>query len=143
MLKLNSSVPLTILCSLFIFVGGCSSNSIQTQIVNVPNEKWRITSVVVSKSGDAWRVSGRLNAPNIFGLPDGHIVVSVLSDNEIRLNQKRVEYRRMVGGVRHRRHQFGVALFAVDFESIPESANVVAEFHINKSDASAVVLSNN
>jgi hypothetical protein len=89
----------------------------------------------VSKSGDAWRVSGRLNAPNIFGLPDGHVVVSFLSVNEILLDQKCVEYRKIVGGGRHSRHQFSSALFAVDFESIPGSANVVVEFYINKSDA--------
>ena len=125
------------------FLRGCSSNSIKTRIVNVPNEKWRITSVVVSKSGDAWRVSGRLNAPNIFGLPDGHIVVSVLSDNEILLDQKRVGYWKIVGSGRPSRHQFSVVLFAVDFGSISRCANVVVEFYINKSDASAVVLSNN
>ena len=51
------------------------------------------------------------------------------------LDQKKADYRKIPSGAgRHRRHQFGVGLFAVDFKSIPENANVVAEFHINKPD---------
>ena len=133
MVKLNSSVMLVLMCSLIIFLGGCSSTSVQTDIINVPDQKWRITSVLVSENKDGWRVAGRLNSPNIFGLPDGHILVSILSEDGVILDQKKTDYRRIPGGAgRHRRHQFGVALFAIDFKSIPENANVLAEFHINK-----------
>jgi hypothetical protein len=100
--------------------------------VNVPNEKWRITSVVLSKGNNVWRVSGRLNSPNIFGLPGGHIIVSIISEDETLLVQKTAEYRRIIGNAgRHRRHQFGVALFSVDFESIPENAKVHAEHYVD------------
>lgn len=100
-------------------------------MVNVPNEKWRITSVVTPKEDNGWRVSGRLNSPNIFGLPDGHILVSILSRNGTILDQKIASYRRVIGNAgRHRRRQFGVALFYVNFKSIPENAEVVAELSI-------------
>lgn len=118
-----------------IFLGGCSSTSVQTDIINVPDQKWRITSVSVSENKDSWRITGRLNSPNIFGLPDGHILVSILSEDGVILDQKKADYRKILGGAgRHRRHQFGVALFAIDFKSIPEHANVVAEFQITKSN---------
>ena len=118
-----------------IFLGGCSSTSVQTDIINVPDQKWRITSVSVSENKDSWRITGRLNSPNILGLPDGHILVSILSEDGVILDQKKADYRKILGGAgRHRRHQFGVALFAIDFKSIPEHANVVAEFQITKSN---------
>ncbi|WP_342805854.1 hypothetical protein [Alteromonas sp. M12] len=118
-----------------IILGGCSSTSVQTEIINVPDQKWRITSVSVSENKDNWRVTGRLNSPNIFGLPDGHILVSILLEDGVILDQKKADYRKILGGAgRHRRHQFGVALFAIDFKSIPEHANVVAEFQITKSN---------
>ena len=135
MIKLNSTVILVLMCSLMIFLGGCSSTSVQTDIINVPDQKWRITSVSVSENKDSWRITGRLNSPNIFGLPDGHILVSILSEDGVILDQKKADYRKILGGAgRHRRHQFGVALFAIDFKSIPEHANVVAEFQITKSN---------
>ena len=109
--------------------------SVQTEIINVHDQKWRITSVSVSENKDNWRVTGRLNSPNIFGLPDGHILVSILLEDGVILDQKKADYRKILGGAgRHRRHQFGVALFAIDFKSIPEHANVVAEFQITKSN---------
>ena len=118
-----------------IFLGGCSSTSVQTDIISVLDQKWRITSVSVSENKDSWRITGRLNSPNIFGLPDGHILVSILSEDGVILDQKKADYRKILGGAgRHRRHQFGVALFAIDFKSIPEHANVVAEFQITKSN---------
>ena len=118
-----------------IILGGCSSTSVQTEIINVHDQKWRITSVSVSENKDNWRVTGRLNSPNIFGLPDGHILVSILLEDGVILDQKKADYRKILGGAgRHRRHQFGVALFAIDFKSIPEHANVVAEFQITKSN---------
>ena len=135
MIKLNSTVILVLMCSLMIFLGGCSSTSVQTDIINVLDQKWRITSVSVSENKDSWRITGRLNSPNIFGLPDGHILVSILSEDGVILDQKKADYRKILGGAgRHRRHQFGVALFAIDFKSIPEHANVVAEFQITKSN---------
>ncbi len=135
MIKLNSTVILVLMCSLMIFLGGCSSTSVQTDIINVPDQKWRITSVSVSENKDSWRITGRLNSPNILGLPDGHILVSILSEDGVILDQKKADYRKILGGAgRHRRHQFGVALFAIDFKSIPEHANVVAEFQITKSN---------
>ena len=127
MVKLNSTVKLVLMCSLMILLGGCSSTTAQTDIINVPDQKWRITSVSVVKNKDSWRVTGRLNSPNIFGLPDGHILVSILSENGMILDQKKATYRRVIGSGRHRRHQFGVALFSVDFESIAEGEKVVAE----------------
>jgi hypothetical protein len=100
--------------------------------VNVPNEKWRITTLVVSKKDNGWRVSGKLNSPNIFGLPEGHIVVSIMSENETLLEQKIAEYSRIIGNAGSpRRHQFGVALFSVDFESIPKHAKVVAVHYVD------------
>jgi len=126
---------LATLALLTLFITGCASSVRLIEVKNVPNEKWQITSVWVSETENVWRVSGRLNAPNIFGLPDGHIIVSILSEDGVILDQKKAYYRKTPSGAgRHRRHQFGVALFAVDFKSIPENANVVAEFHINKPD---------
>ena len=126
---------LAILALLTLFITGCASPARLIEVKNVPNEKWRITSVWVAETETGWRVSGRLNAPNIFGLPDGHILVSILTEDGRIIDQKRTDYRKIPSGAgRHRRHQFGVALFAVDFKSIPENANVVAEFHINKPD---------
>jgi hypothetical protein len=126
---------LATLALLTLFITGCASPARLIEVKNVPNEKWRITSVWVSETENGWRVSGRLNAPNIFGLPDGHILVSILTEDGVILDQKKADYRKIPSGAgRHRRHQFGVALFAVDFKSIPENANVVAEFHINKPD---------
>lgn len=126
---------LTTLALLTLFITGCASPARLIEVKNVPNEKWRITSVWVSETKNVWRVSGRLNAPNIFGLPNGHILVSILSEDGVILKQKKADYRKTPSGAgRQRRHQFGVALFAVDFKSIPENANVVAEFHINKPD---------
>ena len=81
MVKLNSTVILVLICSLMIFLGGCNSTSVQTDIINVSKQKWRITSVSVSENKDSWRITGRLNSPNIFGLPDGHILVSILSED--------------------------------------------------------------
>ena len=116
------------MCSLMIFLGGCSSTSVQTDIINVPDQKWRITSVSVSENKDSWRVTGRLNSPNIFGLPDGHILVSILSEDGVILDQKTADYRKVPSGAgRHRRHQFGVALFAIDFESIPKDTEIVIQ----------------
>jgi hypothetical protein len=70
MVNFNNTVTLAILCSLFILLGGCSSTSVQTDIINVANKKWRITGVWVSENKDGWRVAVRLNALNRFGLPD-------------------------------------------------------------------------
>ena len=60
----------------------------QTKIINVPNEKWRITGVWVSETENGWRVAGRLNSHNIFGLPEGHVIVSIVSDDGMILDQK-------------------------------------------------------
>ena len=125
---------LTTLALLTFLITGCASPARLIEVKNVPNEKWRITSVWVSATENGWRVSGRLNAPNIFGLPDGHILVSILTEDGVILVQKKADYRKTPSAGRHRRHQFGVALFAVDFESIPKHANVVAEFQINNPD---------
>ena len=128
MVKLNSTVILFLMCSLMIFLGGCSSTSVQTDIISVLDQKWRITSVSVSENKDSWRVTGRLNSPNIFGLPDGHILVSILSEDGTILDQKKTDYRKVPSGAeRHRRHQFGVALFAVDYESIPKDTEIVIQ----------------
>tara|TARA_R110002060_G_C2117485_1_gene98503 strand:+ start:642 stop:944 length:303 start_codon:yes stop_codon:yes gene_type:complete len=96
-------------------------------VKNVPNEKWRITSVWVAETENGWRVSGRLNAPNIFGLPDGHILVSILTEDGVILDQKKADYRKTPSAGRHRRHQFGVSLFSVNFESVSKGANVSVE----------------
>jgi hypothetical protein len=135
MIKLNSTLKLVLLCSLLIFLGGCSSTSVQTKIINVPNEKWRITGISVSENKEGWRVAGRLNSHNIFGLPDVHILVSILSEDGPIFGQKKASYRRIRGNAgRYRNHLFGKALFSVDFESIPENAEVVTE-KINEKNA--------
>ena len=136
MFKLNYSYTTIVLCFLFAFLSGCSSSARLTEIVNAPNDKWRITSVVVSKVEDSWRVFGRLNAPNIFGLAEGYILVSIMSENGTLLEQKKTQYRRIKGNVhRHSRHQFGVALFSVNFKSIPEKVKVIAEQFITTTDS--------
>lgn len=122
---------LAILALLTLFITGCASPARLIEVKNVPNEKWRITSVWVSETENGWRVSGRLNAPNIFGLPDGHILVSILTEDGAIIDQKIANYRRVIGNAgRPRRHQFGVALFFVGFESIPEDAEVGVEYII-------------
>tara|TARA_R110001606_G_scaffold373738_1_gene531219 strand:- start:2377 stop:2805 length:429 start_codon:yes stop_codon:yes gene_type:complete len=127
----HTALRIIALSMLSFYMLGCSSSARLTQTVNVPNEKWRITSVVAFKKGDDWLVSGRLNSPNIFGLPDGHILVSIRSKDGTLLDQKIANYRRIMGNAgRHRRHQFGVALFSVNFNSIPENSEVVAELYI-------------
>lgn len=119
---------LAILALLTLFITGCASPARLIEVKNVPNEKWRITNVWVAETENGWRVSGRLNAPNIFGLPDGHILVSILSEDGVILDQKKADYRKILGGAgRHRRHQFGVSLFSVNFESVSKGANVSVE----------------
>jgi hypothetical protein len=113
-----------------IFLGGCSSTSVQTDIINVSKQKWRVTSISVSENKDSWRITGRLNSPNIFGLPDGHILVSILSEDGVILDQKTANYRRILGNAgRHGKHQFGVAMFAVDFELLPKDTEIVTQLH--------------
>jgi hypothetical protein len=119
---------LAILALLTLFITGCASPARLIEVKNVPNEKWRITSVWVSETENGWRVSGRLNAPNIFGLPDGHILVSILTEDGTILNQKIANYSRARGNTgRLRRHQYGVSLFSVNFESVTKGANVSVE----------------
>jgi len=118
---------LATLALLTLFITGCASPARLIEVKNVPNEKWRITSVWVSETENGWRVSGRLNAPNIFGLPDGHILVSILSEDGVILDQKKADYRKTPSAGRHRRHQFGVSLFSVNFESVSKGANVSVE----------------
>jgi len=118
---------LGILALLSIFITGCASPARLIEVKNVPNGKWRITSVWVSETENGWRVSGRLNAPNIFGLPDGHILVSILTEDGVILDQKKADYRKTPSAGRHRRHQFGVSLFSVNFESVSKGANVSVE----------------
>jgi len=111
-----------------IFLGGCSSTSVQTDIINVPDQKWRITSVSVSETNNGWRVSGRLNSPNIFDLPDGHVTVSIVSEDGLILDQKIANYKRILGNAgRYRKHQFGVAIFSADFELIPKDTKIVIQ----------------
>jgi hypothetical protein len=110
------------------FIVGCASSTTLTEVISVPNEKWRITSVSVTETTNGLRVSGRLNSPNIFVLPDGYILVSTRSEDGAILAQKKASYRRITGNAwRHRRHQYGVAFFSVYFESISEVAKVVTE----------------
>lgn len=118
---------LATLALLTLFITGCASPARLIEVKNVPNEKWRITSVWVSETENGWRVSGRLNAPNIFGLPDGHILVSILTEDGVILDQKKADYRKTPSAGRHRRHQFGVSLFSVNFESVSKGANVSVE----------------
>ena len=118
---------LATLALLTLFITGCASPARLIEVENLPNEKWRITSVWVSETENGWRVSGRLNAPNIFGLPDGHILVSILSEDGVILDQKKADYRKTPSAGRHRRHQFGVSLFSVNFESVSKGANVSVE----------------
>ncbi len=59
LLLMTKLIRAVTLFSILIVLSGCSSNPIKTEIVNIPNEKWRISSVVVSKHEDAWQVSGR------------------------------------------------------------------------------------
>ncbi|GAC19487.1 hypothetical protein GARC_2521 [Paraglaciecola arctica BSs20135] len=69
-----------------------------------------------------------MNSPNIFGLPDGHVVVSIVSENGTLLEEKTANYRKITGNAgRHRKHQFGVALFSVYFDYVPEGSKVVAK----------------
>jgi hypothetical protein len=127
----HNIVTLLIFGLVISFMVGCASSSTLTEVINVPSEKWRITSVLVTETTNGWRVSGRLNSPNIFGLPDGYILVSIISEDGAALDQKKANYRRILGNVwRHRRHQYGVALFSVDVESIPKGSKVVAEHRI-------------
>ena len=136
MFKSNNSYTAIFLCVLFVFLSGCSSSARLTELVNLPNEKWRISSLVVSKDDKTWSVSGRLNSQNIFDLPDGYILVSIQSENGILIEQQKTQYRRVKGIVhRHSRHQFGVALFSVNFKSIPEKAKVIAEHFITTTDS--------
>jgi hypothetical protein len=129
----HNMLRLIVFALLSLSLLGCASSARLIEVNNVPNQKWRITSVLVSETKNGWRVSGRLNAPNIFGLPDGHILVSILSEDGTILGQKTANYRRVIGYTgRHRRHQFGVALFSVDFESIVQGAKVVTEHRIQK-----------
>ncbi len=118
---------LATLALLTLFITGCASPARLIEVKNVPNEKWRITSVWVAETENGWRVSGRLNAPNIFGLPDGHILVSILTEDGVILDQKKADYRKTPSAGRHRRHQFGVSLFSVNFESVSKGANVSVE----------------
>lgn len=132
MFKIYGLVSPILLFLLSLFLVGCSSSKRLTEVINVPNEKWRVTSVVVSQSDDVWRVSGRLNSPNIHGLPEGYVLVSIISNNGALLDQKMVEYKRIIGAKRRRlTGHFGLALFTVTFESIPEKAKVVTEHIIN------------
>tara|TARA_R110001583_G_scaffold12507_1_gene55483 strand:- start:1193 stop:1597 length:405 start_codon:yes stop_codon:yes gene_type:complete len=131
MIKLNSTLKLVLLCSLLVFLGGCSSTSIKTKIINVPNEKWRVTGVWVSETENGWRVSGRFNSPNIFGLPDGHVIVSIVSEDGMILDRRKASYRRIFGNAgRYRKHQFGVAIFSVDFNSIPTDTEIVTQLQL-------------
>ena len=133
MFKINRAVGSILLYSLVLFVSGCSTTSRITEITNVPNEKWRITSAVVHAYDNGWRVSGRLNSHNIFSLPAGYILISIMSEDGVLLDQKKTKYRRIKGNARQpRRHEFGVALFFVEFDSIPENAKVIAEHIINR-----------
>jgi hypothetical protein len=106
---------------------GCASSTTLKQVINAPNEKWRISSVSVTKTINAWRVSGRLNSPNIFGLPDGYILVTIRSEEAIFAQKKATDSRATRNAGRYRSHQYGVALFYVYFESIAERIKVVVE----------------
>lgn len=134
MFTINNILRLIVFGVLSLFLVGCTSLQRPTELINVPNEKWRISSIWLSEIKNGWRVTGRLNSPNIFGLPDGHILVSIRSKDGTILDQKKATYKKVVDSGHHSRHQFGSALFTVDFDSIPKNTGIVAEHIIDKKD---------
>jgi hypothetical protein len=55
-----------------------------------------------------------------------------MSDDGVLLNQKKTKYRQKKNNAgRPRKHEFGLAVFFVEFDSIPINAEVIAEHIID------------
>jgi len=128
MFNVHRAASYLLLCLLSLFLNACSTSLIRQEIINIPNEKWRVTSLTVNKSDAGWEVSGQLRASNIFGLPEGYILLTITTENGQQLAQKKANYQSLYSHAgRPRKHQYGLALFAVHFDTIPENAKVIAQ----------------
>lgn len=112
----------------------CTVMPNETKIINVADQKWRITALAVYQVKTGWLLRGKLSSPNSFGLPLGHILISIIDTQGVVIESKEISYQKVTGGAGWpRRDQFGTALFSTYLKSIPKNAVVVAEFKIVES----------
>lgn len=136
MFQQGKALSLIILCLLSLSLVGCISPVRVTEVVNVADEKWRISGVVVFQSDGVWHVTGSLKSASSDDLPNGYILVSILADDGTLLAQQEVEYNMRIATVRwYRTRNPKVAQFATTFASIPETAKVVTRHIVTDVDS--------
>lgn len=67
-----------LLSALSMVVSSCASNTSfinkpNIQVIKEPNSMWIINGLMTSSRNEATRISGRLTANSLYGLPRGHI----------------------------------------------------------------------
>jgi hypothetical protein len=66
----------------------------ETKIINVADQKWRITALAVYQVKTGWLLRGKLSSPNSFGLPPGHILISIIDSQGTVIECKEISYKK-------------------------------------------------
>jgi len=105
-----------------------AKESITTEIIKQPGQKWHFQDVASYKSNGNAHVSGRLTANTRFGLPRGHIDIAAYSPSGRLISETTTDYSPSI--LTYRMKLKGGVRFSADLpESLPANSVVKIAFH--------------
>ena len=121
----------TILLVFAIAAPALAKESITTEIVKQPEQKWRFQDVSSYKSDGNTHVSGRLTANTRFGLPRGHVDIAAYSPSGTLISETATDYNPAI--LTYRMKQKGGVRFSAELpENLPANSVIKIAFHQNE-----------
>ncbi len=112
----------------FISLAQAGNNLPEIEVVSSENQRWYFRQVTVNHSGDGLNISGRMNATQRFGLPNGHVDIAAwAADNKQLIAETTASYSPRI--LTWRALRKGGVRFTAKLPILPPGARIKVAFH--------------